>query len=99
MFAVFGKCRLEEEKRRRLVYNKDDSTWYEDRRKWKRLSNSCYQISPEYSSIETAEEFIRLSAENPDIHIVGIRQAQEVNGKTVWKFVKTVLKETKKEKI
>ncbi|WP_192880810.1 hypothetical protein [Neisseria lactamica] len=34
MFAVFGKCRPEEEKRRRLVYNKDDSTWYEDRRKW-----------------------------------------------------------------
>ena len=47
MFAVFGKCRPEEEKRRRLVYNKDDSKWYEDARKWKRLSNSRYQISPE----------------------------------------------------
>ena len=46
MFAVFGKCRSEEEKRRRLVYNKEDSTWYEDQRKWKRLSNSRYQISP-----------------------------------------------------
>ena len=54
-----------------------------------------YQISPEYSSIETAEEFIRLSAGNPDIHIVGIRQAQEVSGKTVWKPVKTVLKGSK----
>ena len=58
MFAVFGKSRPEEEKRRRLVYNKEDSTWYEDQRKWKRLSNSRYQISPEYSTIETAEEFI-----------------------------------------
>lgn len=96
MFAVFGKVRAEEEKRRRLVYNKDDSKWYEDQRKWKRLSNNRFQISPEYSSIETAEEFIRLSAGNPDIHIVGIRQAQEVNGKTVWKPVKTVLKEIKK---
>lgn len=83
MFAVFGKVRAEEEKRRRLVYNKEDSTWYEDQRKWKRLSNSRYQISPEYSTIEIAEEFIRLSEGNPDIHIVGIRQAQEVNGKTV----------------
>ena len=83
MFAVFGKIRAEEEKRRRLVYNKEDSTWYEDTRKWKRLSNSRYQISPEYLTIETAEEFIRLLAGNPDIHIVGIRQAQEVNGKTV----------------
>ena len=99
MFAVFGKSRPEEEKRRRLVYNKEDSKWYEDGRKWKRLSNSRYQISPEYSTIETAEEFIRLSAGNPDIHIVGIRQAQEVNGRTVWKPVKTVLKEIKKEKI
>ena len=90
MFAVFGKCRAEEEKRRRLVYNKEDSTWYEDRRKWKRLSNSRYQISPDYSTIETAEEFIRLFAGNPDIHIVGIRQAQEVNGKVVWKPVKTI---------
>lgn len=95
MFAVFGKSHLEEEKRRRLVYNKDDSTWYEDQRKWKRLSKSRYQISPEYSTIETAEEFIRLSAGNPDIHIVGIRQAQEVNGRTVWKPVKTVLKGSK----
>ena len=92
MFAVFGKCRSEEEKRRRLVYNKEDSTWYEDQRKWKRLSNSCYQISPEYSTIEIAEEFIRLSEGNPDIHIVGIRQAQEVDGKTVWKPVKSILK-------
>ena len=75
MFAVFGKVRAEEEKRRRLVYNKEESKWYEDRHKWKRLSNSRYQISPEYSTIETAEEFIRLSAGNPDIHIVGIRQA------------------------
>ena len=90
MFAVFGKCRLEEEKRRRLVYNKDDSTWYADRRKWKRLSNSRYQISSEYSTIETAEEFIRLSAGNPDIHVVGIRQAQEVGGKTVWKPIKPI---------
>lgn len=95
MFAVFGKVRSEEEKRRRLVYNKEDSKWYEDTRKWKRLSNDRYQISPEYSTIETAEEFIRLSARNPDIHIVGIRQAQEVNGKTVWKPVKTVLKGSK----
>ena len=92
MFAVFGKCRPEEEKRRRLVYNREESKWYEDQRKWKRLSNSRYQISPEYSTIETAEEFIRISAGNPDIHIVGIRQAQEVNGRTVWKPVKTVLK-------
>lgn len=71
MFAVFGKCRPEEEKRRRLVYNKEDCKWYEDTRKWKRLSNARYQISPEYSSIETAEEFIRLFSGNPDIHIVG----------------------------
>ena len=92
MFAVFGKVCAEEEKRRRLVYNKDDCKWYEDTRKWKRLSNSRYQISPEYSSIDTAEEFIRLSARNPDIHIVGIRQAQEVDGKTVWKPVKSILK-------
>ncbi len=92
MFAVFGKVRAEEEKRRRLVYNKEDSTWYEDQRKWKRLSNSRYQISPEYSTIEIAEEFIRLSEGNPDIHIVGIRQAQEVDGKTVWKPVKSILK-------
>ncbi|RKV82340.1 MAG: hypothetical protein D8H97_10340 [Neisseria sp.] len=99
MFAVFGKCRPEEEKRRRLVYNKEDSKWYEDGRKWKRLSKSRYQISPEYSTIETTEEFIRLSAGNPDIHIVGIRQAQEIDGKVVWKPVKTVFKETKKEKI
>ena len=92
MFAVFGKVRAEEEKRRRLVYNKEDSKWYEDRRKWKRLSNARYQISPEYSTIETAEEFIRLSAGNPDIHVVGIRQSQEVDGKTVWKPVKSILK-------
>ncbi len=92
MFAVFGKVRAEEEKRRRLVYNKEDSTWYEDQRKWKRLSNSRYQISPEYSSMETAEEFIRLSIGNSDIHIVGIRQSQEVDGKTVWKPVKSILK-------
>ena len=95
MFAVFGKSRPEEEKRRRLVYDKKQSKWYEDTRKWKRLSNARYQISPEYSSIETAEEFIRLSAGNPDIHIVGIIQAQEVNGKVVWKPVKTVLKGSK----
>jgi len=95
MFAVFGKSRPEEEKRRRLVYDKKQSKWYEDQRKWKRLSNSRYQISPEYRTIETAEEFIRLSAGNPDIHIVGIRQAQEMNGKTVWKPVKTVLKGSK----
>nr|DAO08931.1 MAG TPA: hypothetical protein [Caudoviricetes sp.]DAU28548.1 MAG TPA: hypothetical protein [Caudoviricetes sp.]DAU92905.1 MAG TPA: hypothetical protein [Caudoviricetes sp.] len=99
MFAVFGKSRPEEEKRRRLVYDKKQSKWYEDTRKWKRLSNARYQISPEYSSIETAEEFIRLFAGNPDIHIVGIRQAQEIDGKVVWKPVKTVFKETKKEKI
>lgn len=92
MFAVFGKVRAEEEKRRRLVYNKEDSKWYEDTRKWKRLSNARYQISPEYSSIDTAEEFIRLSSGNPDIHVVGIRQSQEVDGKTVWKPVKTVFK-------
>lgn len=92
MLAVFGKCRTKEEKRRRLVYNKEDSSWHEDGRKWKRLSNARYQISPEYSSIETAEEFIRLSTGNPDIHIVGIRQAQEINGRTVWKPVKTTLK-------
>lgn len=92
MFAVFGKVRAEEEKRRWLVYNKEDSTWYEDQRKWKRLSNARYQISPEYSSMDTAEEFIRLSAGNTDIHIVGIRQAQEVDGKTVWKPVKSILK-------
>lgn len=92
MFAVFGKVRAEEEKRRRLVYDKLQSKWYEDSRRWKRLSNSRFQISPEYSTIETAEEFIRLSARNPDIHIVGIRQAQEVNGKTVWKPVKSILK-------
>ena len=98
MFAVFGKVRAEEEKRRRLVYDKLQSKWYEDSRQWKRLSNARYQISPEYSSIETAEEFIQLSAGNPDIHIVGIRQAQEVNGKTVWKPVKTVLKGSKNEK-
>lgn len=55
MFAVFGKSRPEEEKRRRLVYDKKQSKWYEDTRKWKRLSNARYQISPEYSSIETAE--------------------------------------------
>lgn len=67
----------------------------QDTRKWKRLSNARYQISPEYSSIETAEEFIRLFAGNPDIHIVGIRQAQEVDGKTVWKPVKTVFKGSK----
>ena len=95
MFAVFGKCRAEEEKRRRLVYDKESSKWYEDTRKWKRLSNSRYQISPEYSTIETAEEFIRLSSGNPDIHIVGIRQSQDVDGKTVWKPVKTVLKGNK----
>lgn len=95
MFAVFGKCRAEEEKRRRLVYDKLQQKWYEDSRQWKRLSNSRYQISPEYSSIDTAEEFIRLLAGNPDIHIVGIRQAQEVKGKTVWKPVKTVLKGSK----
>ncbi|HFC8521380.1 TPA: hypothetical protein ACFRHA_000208 [Neisseria subflava] len=95
MFAVFGKCRAEEEKRRRLVYDKLQQKWYEDSRQWKRLSNSRYQISPEYSSIDTAEEFIRLSSGNPDIHIVGIRQAQEVKGKTVWKPVKTVLKGSK----
>lgn len=92
MFAVFGKSRPKEEKRWRLVYNKDDCKWYEDTRKWKRLSNSRYQISPEYSSMNTAEEFIRLSSGNPDIHIVGIRQAQEVDGKTVWKPVKSILK-------
>ena len=57
MFAVFGKSRPEEEKRRRLVYDKEQSKWYEDTRKWKRLSNARYQISPEYSSIKTAEEF------------------------------------------
>ena len=92
MFAVFGKCRAEEEKRRRLVYDKESSKWYEDQRKWKRLSNSRYQISPEYSTIETAEEFIRLLAGNPNIHIVGIRQSQEVDGKTVWKPVKSIFK-------
>lgn len=92
MFAVFGKVRAEEEKRRRLVYDKLQSKWYEDSRQWKRLSNRHYQISPEYSSIDTAEEFIRLSSGNPDIHIVGIRQLQEVDGKTVWKPVKSILK-------
>ena len=92
MFAVFGKVRAEEEKRRRLVYDKLQSKWYEDNRQWKRLSNSRYQISPEYSSIGTAEEFIRMSSGNPDIHIVGIRQSQEVDGKTVWKPVKSILK-------
>ena len=96
MFAVFGKVRAEEEKWRRLVYDKLQSKWYEDSRPWKRLSNSRYQISPEYSSIDTAEEFIRLSSGNPDIHIVGIRQAQEVNGKTVWKPVKSILKRKQK---
>ena len=40
MFAVFGKSRPEEEKRRRLVYDKKQSKWYEDTRKWKRLSNA-----------------------------------------------------------
>lgn len=78
MFAVFGKVRAEEEKRRRLVYDKLQSKWYEDSRQWKRLSNSRYQISPEYSSMDTAEEFIR--------------QSQEVDGKTVWKPVKSILK-------
>lgn len=92
MFAVFGKVRAEEENRRRLVYDKLQSKWYEDSRKWKRLSNSRYQISPEYSSIDTAEEFIRLSSGNPDIHIVGIRQSQEIDGKTVRKPVKSILK-------
>lgn len=81
MFAVFGKVRAEEEKRRRLVYDKLQSKWYEDNRQWKRLSNSRYQISPEYSSIDTAEEFIR--------------QSQEVDGKTVWRPVKSILKGNK----
>ena len=97
MFAVFGKVRAEEEKRRELVYDKLLPKWRYDSRQWKRLSNSRYQISPEYSSIATAEEFIRLSSGNPDIHIVGIRQSQEVDGKTVWKPVKTVLKGSKNE--
>lgn len=92
MLAVFGKVRAEEEKRRRFVYDKLQSKWYKDSRQWKRLSNSCYQISPEYSSMDTAEEFIRLSSGNPDIHVVGIRQSQEVDGKTVWKPVKSILK-------
>lgn len=96
MFAVFGKCRPEEEKRRRLIYDKKKLKWHEDTRKWKRLSNDRYQISPEYSSIDTAEEFIRLSQGNPNIHIVWIKQAQEVNGKTVWNPVKTVLIGSKK---
>lgn len=95
MFAVFGKVRAEEEKRRELVYDKSLSKWRYDSRQWKRLSNRRYQISPEYSSIDTAEEFIRLSAGNTDIHIVGIRQAQEVDGKTVWKPVKSILKGSK----
>ncbi len=95
MFAVFGKVRAEEEKRRRLVYDKLQSKWHEDSRQWKRLSNSRYQISPEYSSIATAEEFIRLSSGNPDIHIVGIRQSYEVDGKTVWRPVKSILKGNK----
>lgn len=97
MFAVFGKVRAEEEKRRELVYDKLLQAWRYDSRQWKRLSNSRYQISPEYSSIDTAEEFIRLSSGNPDIHIVGIRQSQEVGSKTVWKPVKTVLKGSKNE--
>lgn len=97
MFAVFGKVRAEEEKRRRLVYDKLQSKWYEDSRQWKRLSNSRYQISPEYSSIDTAEEFIRLSSGNPDIHVVGIRQSQEVDGKTVWKPIKSILKRKQNE--
>lgn len=92
MFAVFGKVRAEEEKRHRIVYDKLQSKWHKDIRRWKLLSNSRYQISPEYSSIDTAEEFIRLSIGNPDIHIVGIRQAHEVDGKTVWKPVKSILK-------
>lgn len=92
MFAVFGKVRAEEEKQRELVYDKLLRAWRYDSRQWKRLSNSRYQISPEYSSIDTAEEFIRLSSGNPDIYIVGIRQSQEVAGKTVWKPVRTVLK-------
>ena len=96
MFAVFGKVRAEEEKRRELVYDKLLSKWCYDRRNWKRLSNSRYQISPEYSSIDTAEEFIRLSSGNPDIHIVGIRQSQEVDGKTVWKPVKSIVKRKQK---
>lgn len=92
MFAVFGKVRAEEEKLRELVYDKSLSKWRYDRRQWKRLSNSRYRISPEYSSIATTEEFIRLSSGNPDIHIVGIRQSQEVDGKTVWKPIKSILK-------
>ena len=81
MFAVFGKVRAEEENRHRIVYDKLQSKWHKDIRKWKLLSTSSYQISPEYSSMETAEEFIRLSIGNPDIHIVGIRQARKWTAK------------------
>lgn len=90
MFAVFGKVRAEEEKRRRLIYDAERWVWYEDPRKWKRLSNARYQISPEYSDITTAEEFVRLAKGNPDVHIVGIREQRQQNGKTVWQPVKPI---------
>lgn len=90
MFAVFGKNRAEEEKRRRLVYDKEQGKWYEDPRKWKRLSNARYQISPEYTDIATAEEFVRLAKGNPDMHIIGIRRKTERNSKPVWQPYKTI---------
>lgn len=93
MYAVFGKVRVEEEKRRRLIYDKEQSKWYEDTRKWKRLSNARYQISPEYTTVETAEEFVIRAQNNPDVHIVGIRHKTECNGKTVWQPYKIIKQE------
>ena len=81
MFAVFGKTRAEEEARRGLVHDKQKGIWYEDKRHWKRLGNTRYQISPTYSDYRTALEFCRLAEGNADMHIVGIRRMEE----GVWK--------------
>ena len=88
MFAVFGKTRAEEEARRGLVHDKQKGIWYEDRRHWKRLGNTRYQISPAYSDYGTALEFCRLAEGNEDMHIVGIRRMEE----GMWKPYRAIRK-------
>ena len=88
MFAVFGTTSAEEEARRGLVHDKQKGIWYEDRRHWKRLGNTRYQISPAYSDYGTALEFCRLAEGNEDMHIVGILRMEE----GIWKPYRAIRK-------
>lgn len=82
MFAVFGKSRTKEVKRK-LTSSTPEFRFHKN--------SNAYIVSPEYSSIERCYEFIELSEQQADIrclyiakikHVLDANSVPELNKKT-----------------